>query len=238
MNILRTVIIFCFTGLYNSNLVLGQDQAGPYDFSPPTGALVYEDQEQSTLTYKPITMDKLNPLGNNIDGLIVFFNIHLEETEKMKPILSFSTNGMNGANIIEFYYDGKTATVKRFVEINGIRKSYDYLLFDPLFDFQGGKDYVFRAYFTSNFLYLVTKDSRKSGFYMSPTYFGLDVPGSNEHNMKQFLERSAQATLKVGDSSRTLLPYISDIKIYAFNYPDWAKMMQLNFSAPNPPASN
>lgn len=219
--------------------VFAQHEAGPYQFSPYVGNLIWEDTDESTVNYKLVSMDKPQALTNGQDGLIACFNIHLKpNVDQLAPIVALSADGANSNNILEIIYSKNTVMIRRYATINGVRKSYDYDLFDPLFQFTAEKTFEFRLYFTSNFMYLVSKDiAINPGYLMSPLYFGLDYinkyPSSSSF-MYKFLNRNNQAVIKIGDQSQKHLPYISDVKIYGFNYEDWAKQMQSGFSSPNP----
>jgi hypothetical protein len=176
------------------------------------------------------------------DGLAVCFNVHLkpdrDEGNPGTPLVAFTNEGESGVNSIEIYYSRSTVTIRRFAKINGRWGSYDYHLFDPLFQLDEEKTIEFRAYFTTGFMYLVCNDGGK--FLMSPLYFGLDhiwrYPDPNS-NMFQFLNADNRAVIKVGDEKLLHGPYVSDVAVYGFNYEYWAGQMQRQFSSPSPAAS-
>ncbi|PRD47779.1 hypothetical protein [Sphingobacterium haloxyli] len=225
--------------------VFGQHEPGPYSFNPYIGNLVWMDGEESTLTSRTITMNNLQPLDNEQDGLIVVFQVHLRSEDEMLPLVAFSILGAQGSNLIEIYYSKSTVTIRRFFHTDGQRKHYDYHLFDPLFVFSGERNFEFRTYFTSNFMYLVSKDLEcNPGYLMSPVYFGLDQgitfsqsdSGTQQgfSNMGVFIQRSSNAAIKIGDTTGKRLPYISSTQIFGLRYGDWWQQMQSGFSSPNP----
>jgi len=227
--------------IYSISL-FGQHEAGPFDFSPYVGNLIWQDQEQSTINYKQISMNQLPQLADGEDGIIISFNVHLRPSgDESTPLIAFSADGTNN-NLLEIIYSKNTVTLRRYGIINSSRKYYDYHLFDPLFQFTTEKTFEFRVYFTTNFLYLVTKDiTINAGYLMSPIYFGLDYINkypSRDSNMYKFLNRDSRAVMKIGDYSRQHLPYVSDAQVYGFIYQQWANEMQSGFSSPNPPTSS
>lgn len=241
-NIIKRTLLLAF---FLTLRIVGfaQHDPGPYTFNPFLGNMVWMDEQHNTQSSRTITMNELQPLENDQDGLIVVFNVHLSSSEDMIPLVALSREGSNGNNIIEIYYSKHTVTVRRFFDLKGKRRYYDYHLFDPLFDFTGQRDFEFRTYFTSNFMYLVSKDlSRNPGFQMSPIYFGLDQgltykSGVNGSNMGMFINRDSRASIKVGDFNGAHTPFVSGTQIYGMRYGDWWKQMQGSFSSPESESS-
>jgi hypothetical protein len=244
---IHLLVVFC---LSNSCLIaqinaVDSLPVGPFLYTPPEGIERYSN---STPTgYINISMDKLSPLTSTDNGLMVALDIDLDlKEDEDKPIISFSNDGSEN-NLIEIRYSERTVTVKRYNIVNGNRVSYDYRLFDPLFkDTTGIVTWRMKVYFTSSFMYIVTRVKGSLYKYMSPVYFGLDnhekYPDINSV-MYRFINRDIMACIALG-SLADGAPLINNIIINSFVYSnpsapdDWWRTMQREFASPNPPTSN
>jgi hypothetical protein len=213
--------------------------AAPFYYAPPDGTLQWT-ATSGKVAQKVISFE--DGVGdNNDDGLMITFDLDINvnnENDSNKPIISFSEQNNNFLSVL---YSGKTVTVRRYNIVNGQTKSYDYHLFDRLFeDISGTVTYRIKVYFTSNFMYFVTyrgnnADSKR--YYLSPLYFGLDYQEKYpNHNSRMYRAINGSTTniIRAVLGSNGYSPYINNVKIYSFLYDDWWKNVQQNFSSPNP----
>jgi hypothetical protein len=239
------LLVFC---LLNSHLIAQVNAVdslpvGPFLYTPPEGVNRWTDSSSSKYDYRTVSMNQLSVLGSTEDGLMVSFDMDLNlYSEENKPVITFS-DSIN--DIINIRYSQRTITAKRSNRVNGNSVSYDYHLFDPLFeDTTGIVTWQIKVYFTSSFMFIVAGKKRSDYKYMSPLYFGLDhrekYPDS-ESIMYKYINRSSSAIIKLGDINHNYSPYISNIKINSIVYSnpsatdDWWRTLQREFSSPNPP---
>lgn len=223
----------------SSTISYAQHGPGPFPYQPPQGVNRWTDPSSSEYIYKEVSMNLLSALNSTDDALMVSFDMKLSLDEEGKPLVAFTDPG-SGNNILEIVYSKRTVTITRYKTINGQRVSYDYHLFDPIFE-NIGEDvsarWHFSAFFTSTSLYIVCStigDGVKN--LMSPIFFGLDdinrYPNINSI-MYKFIGRNNQAIIKLGDSQSQsgFQSYISNIKVNSLNNAEWTKTMQKEFAS-------
>lgn len=223
-----------------------QHGPGPFSYQPPEGVNRWTDQSGSEYSYIPLTMDRLSPLSSSDDGLMVAFDFKLALDEEGKPLLAITLLGDWERTFIKIAYSKRTVTVTRNKWFGTTHKiTYDYHLFDPLFE-DIGQDVSARwraqMYITSYFMYFVVSiTGSEVRNLMSPLYFGIDdqyrYPDNNSF-MYQYIQRSSNAVISLGDPNEGYPAYISNIKINSFVYDDWWRTIQREFSSPNPPTLN
>lgn len=221
------------------NILLAQHSPGPFNYQPPQGVNRWTDSSSSEYAYKTVSMNLLTTPATSDNGLVVSFDMKLSLSEELKPLVAFSGDGQAGDNVIEIVYSKRTVTITRYKTLNGKRVSYDYHLFDALFEDIGTNTsarWHFTVFFTSTSLYLVcTIIGNEVRNMMSPIFLGLDdtnrYPDSNAV-MYRFLKRDSRAVIKLGDPQSRFPTYISNIKINSFNNAEWSKTMQKEFATP------
>jgi hypothetical protein len=213
---------------------------GPYTYDPPQGTQRYNSSLAVFFNGIDINMSSLNPL-DQYDDCLMLSGIFLINNDEDRPLIAFV---YDNKTILEIRYSEKTVTIRRYNNYLPDCPYYDYHLFDPLLDKNSTGDVYsnMRFYFTSNFMY-ITADNDAGLNYMSPVYFGLDIP-SYMDVMSQFLTRNNKAVVKVGDTT-SQVDYISNIDIYSLSYsknPDKEEnfwwILQSEFASPNPPMPN
>jgi hypothetical protein len=252
-NIVFVVILF----FLNEHLVAQiqeEKDVAPFSYTPPDG-----NSRWSGLDLKPdcgltgcwfsvpvisasfitVDMDNLSKLNDNEDGLLIAFNISLGLKSEGKPIIAFN-DSVYGYNFLEFEYSKQTVTARRYNTINGKRISYEYHLFDQLFEGNVSDSATWRMgfYITSCFTFIYACKDGTQNIYLSPLYFGMDHQKKYpdpESKMYKFIKRDHRATIIIGDVYVDWSPYISRATIRSFVYADWWKQVQREFSSPNPP---
>lgn len=224
------------------NVLQAQLGPGPFSYQPPQGVNRWSDPSADEYVYKVVDMNQLSAPDATDNGLIVNFDMKLSLDEELKPLVAFSGEGPNGNNVIEIVYSKRTVTLTRYTTVNDRRVSYNYHLFDPLFEETGSgvsARWHFTVFFTSSSLYLVcTTIGEETRNMMSPIFFGLDdfyrypyaIPG--RAIMSRFMNRESRAVIKLGDTQWRFPAYISNIRVNSFNSVEWSKVMQREFATP------
>jgi hypothetical protein len=184
-----------------------------------------------------IDMTKLSKLNNDEDGLLIAFNMDLALQSEGKPIIAFN-DGVSEYNFLEFEYSKQTVTARRRNTVNGHLVSYEYHLFDQLFEGKVSDSATWRMgfYITSSFTFIYACKDGTQNVYLSPLYFGMDHQRKYpdpESRMYKFINRDRNAKIIIGDVDLSWMPpYISRVAVRSFVYSDWWEQIQREFSSP------
>jgi hypothetical protein len=151
----------------------------------------------------------------------------------------------------------KDVIVKRYNFNLPSRPSYEYRVFDKLFDknLNGENTFIMRFYVTSYFIFIVSEkkgstDERR--YYMTPLYFGLDINHrypDPESMMSKFRISNNNVFITIGNNNVVTDDFVSNINIYSLQYKGgktndgehdtwpWWWRMQYEFASPNPATS-
>ena len=135
---------------------------------------------------------------------------------------------------MEIYYHQGTIAIRRKTAPNSAYY-YDYNLYDPMFTVDGGVvQWEVHLYFTAYFLWIETKDTRKTANnrWHAPIFFGINLPQMNY--MGNYLGRSSSSYIILGDPKpSTTFTMPDEIAMYEFKYAELKNELQTHFCEDN-----
>lgn len=219
--------IFAFTFIC-CNLI-AQDKR---DYLTPQGKSLFYKQinDANGLT---ISMDQLSEVSAQKNGLSITFFLKADLSSIVSPLklLSFFYDTETSTFLEVFYHNG-TIMVRRRVNLLEPKLTYDYELFDPLFDIEAGQTdtRIVSIFFTRDFFWIETGNSAITvpDRRHSAIFFAIDIPTYTF--MAKYLQRDSKAKIKLGDSSFTgQFSMPGEVNIYEFNQDDLVNELQKNF---------
>lgn len=229
MNIFYKILITIWAFTFIICNSLAQDKR---DYITPQDRSVYYKQI-SDANGLIISMDQLSELSPQKNGLSITFFLKADLSSIVTPLklLSFMYD-VETNTFLEIFYHNGTIMIRRRVNLLEPKLSYDYELFDPLFDIESGKidTKLVSIFFTRDFFWIETgssvitvPDKRHSAIF-----FGLDIPTYTF--MSKYLQRDLKAKIKLGDSSISgQISMPGEVNIYEFNQDNLIKELQTNF---------
>ena len=156
MKIWRILLVF----LLLSSGVYAQDK---HSYATPLGkSIFYREVRDANRTV--LRMSEVGSISAGTDGLVLVFNMRQDLSKVTRPLklVSFNSTSEEANSHLEIYYHQGTITIRRKTAPNSAYY-YDYNLYDPMFTADGGVvQWEVHLYFTGYFLWIETKDTRKT----------------------------------------------------------------------------
>lgn len=183
-----------------------------------------------------LRMSEVGPIAAGIDGITLVFNMRQDLSLVTRPLklVSFNSTFEEANTHLEIYYDKGTITIRRRTAPNSAYY-YDYNLYDPMFTVDKGVvQWEVHLYFTAYFLWIETKDTRKTtnNKWHAPIFFGINLPNMNY--MGNYLGRSSSSYIIFGDAKpSTTFTMPDEIAMYEFKYAELKDELQTHFCEDN-----
>lgn len=202
---------------------------GPFGYDTPLGYEIYNYSDNPVSTQTVLAND-WGSKASNYDGLTVVSWMIVDQKDGTEL---FNFYNGNNENILKIIYNKGTLVFQRERPRGSVGNfnSYDYILYDRMFDSNYGL-WEIRIYFTANFFWIQTTPIESGAgqkSYLSPIFFGLN--NSLQDNMSQYIQpNSGNTRIVVGNAS---VPNgVNQVKVYAFKYDDLRKDIQEKFCDP------
>lgn len=219
-------------GLMAITSLFSQDK---HDYATPLGRSVfYRDVRDANRTV--LRMNEASSITAGTDGLTVVFNMRQDLSQVSRPLklLSFNSTAEEENSHLEIYYQDGTFNVRRKMSPNS-PYYYDYKLYNQMFTVdQGVSQWEVHLYFTGFFLWIETRDTRKTmnNKWHSPIFFGINLPNMNY--MGNYLARSSSSYIIFGDPNpSTAFTMPDEIAIHEFKYAELRDELQTHFCEDN-----
>lgn len=224
--------ILFLVGLMTIVNLFSQDK---HSYATPLGkSIFYREVRDANRTV--LRMSEVGPITAGVDGLVLVFNMRQDLSKVTRPLklVSFNSTSEEANSHLEIYYHQGTITIRRKTYPNSTYY-YDYNLYDPMFTVDGGVvQWEVHLYFTAYFLWIETKDTRKTtnNKWHAPIFFGINLPKRNY--MGNYLGRSSSSYIILGDSNpSTTFTMPSEIAMYEFKYAELKDELQTHFCDDN-----
>lgn len=225
-------LVLSLIGLMAITHLFSQDK---HSYATPLGKSVfYREVRDANRTV--LRMSEVGPITSGTDGLVVVFNMrqNLKQVTRPLKLLSFNSTAEEENSHLEILYHKGTITIRRKMAPNSAYY-YDYDLYDPMFTTDNAVvQWEVRLYFTGYFLWIETKDTRKTvnNKWHAPVFFGINLPDRNY--MGNYLGRSSSSYLIFGDPNpSTTFTMPDEIAIHEFKYEELKNELQTNFCEDN-----
>lgn len=206
-----------------------------HNYATPLGkSIFYREVRDANRTV--LRMSEVGPISAGVDGLVLVFNMRQDLSKVTRPLklVSFNSTSEEANSHLEIYYHQGTITIRRKTAPNSAYY-YDYNLYDPMFTVDGGVvQWEVHLYFTGYFLWIETKDTRKTtnNRWHAPIFFGINLPNMNY--MGNYLGRSSSSYIILGDPKpSTTFTMPDEIAMYEFKYAELKDELQTHFCEDN-----
>lgn len=224
--------ILSLVGLMAMANLFSQDK---HSYATPLGKSIFH-REVRDANRTVLRMSEVSPITAGIDGIALVFNMRQDLSLVTRPLklVSFNSTFEEANTHLEIYYDKGTITIRRRTAPNSAYY-YDYNLYDPMFTVDKGVvQWEVHLYFTGYFLWIETKDTRKTtnNKWHAPIFFGINLPEMNY--MGNYLGRSSSSYIIFGDAApSTTFTMPDEIAMYEFKYADLKDELQTHFCEDN-----
>lgn len=224
--------ILFLVGLMTIVNLFSQDK---HSYATPLGkSIFYREVRDANRTV--LRVSEVSPITAGTDGLVLVFNMRQDLSKVTRPLklVSFNSTSEEANSHLEIYYHQGTITIRRKTAPNSAYY-YDYNLYDPMFTVDGGVvQWEVHLYFTAYFLWIETKDTRKTANnrWHAPIFFGINLPQMNY--MGNYLGRSSSSYIILGDPKpSTTFTMPDEIAMYEFKYAELKNELQTHFCEDN-----
>lgn len=232
---MKSVKLRCILLLVGLMTIANSFSQDKHSYATPLGKSIFH-REVRDANRTVLRMSEVGPITAGIDGLVLVFNMRQDLSKVARPLklVSFNSTSEEANSHLEIYYDKGTITIRRKTAPNSVYY-YDYNLYDPMFTVDGGVvQWEVHLYFTAYFLWIETKDTRKTtnNKWHAPIFFGINLPEMNY--MGNYLGRSSSSYIIFGDAApSTTFTMPDEIAMYEFKYADLKNELQTHFCEDN-----
>lgn len=232
---MKSVKLRCILLLVGLMTIANSFSQDKHNYATPLGKSLFH-REVRDANRTVLRMSEIGPVSAGTDGLVVVFSMKQDLSLVTRPLklLSFNSTSEEANSHMEIYYHEGTITIRRKTSPNS-EYYYDYNLYDPMFTIDGGAaQWEVHLYFTGFFLWIETKDTRKSlnNKWHAPIFFGINLPQMNY--MGNYLARSSSSYIIFGDPNPSTLFIMPDeIAMYEFKYAELKDELQTHFCEDN-----
>jgi hypothetical protein len=192
---------------------IAQQVAGPFSDIPLPPPLFSILKNSPSYDSYNIAMTSVKTFDSDVyDGILLTYNmlVNTDNEDNLHIASFFDTAYSDNHPVISIEYSNKSVSIRRIYQTNPV-KYYDYKVYDKLFD--DTRSYEIELYVTANFIFIVTNYLNGNHYYLTPVFFGLDIP--ENQIMKHFLNRANGTRIRSGDPNAYAY---GNVCMYAFSY--------------------